>query len=167
MRCLPFAIVFAAFSSLAAEKEAKPVTDWAVSKVTLTSGKQVVVNYRVAEPAKVNRAAFSWRTIVHCPFADRGDGQGLPSAEALRPLQVLEAKLTTPGTIRLMSKTGEGARDTVFQVKDRKAFEALVVEQTKALQLECTATTNQDIKWSMWETAAKQFAAAPVAPAAP
>jgi hypothetical protein len=163
---MPLRVLCVLLSSItfAAEKPKSAPREFALAKVTLTSGKTLVVNYRLAAPAKVNRAAFSWRSSVRCQFQDRGDESGLPSVESLRSLQSLEAKLESPGAIRLMTKTGEGARETVYQVKDHQAFEAALPDLAKAAALECTVSTSQDLKWAQWEAAKATLAKAPPQP---
>ncbi len=134
-------------------------SEWAVAKVTLTSGSVLVVNYRQAAPPKVTRPAFQWRVTLKCRYPDRGDTSGLPSVEVLRSLQKLEATLGAEanGAIRLMAKTGESAREMVFQVKDKVGFAKAATETAEKLALECQIETSQDPNWSLWSETVKKL----------
>src|SRR4051812_24029041 len=102
--------------------------DWSVAKVELTSGKVLVVNFRAIEPPGVERSAFRTRVMVRLPYPDRGDG--LPSSEHLARLQGRELELESPTSLRLISKTGEGRREALFQVADQDNFLRLLGDST-------------------------------------
>jgi Family of unknown function (DUF695) len=134
-------------------------SDWAVAKVTLTSGSVLVVNYRTVAPPKVKRPAFQWRVTLKCRYPDRGDASGLPAVDVLHSLQKLEVTLgaETNGAVRLMAKTGESTREMVFQVKDKVTFSKLATENAEKLALECQVETSQDPNWSMWADTVKKL----------
>jgi hypothetical protein len=130
--------------------------DWSVARVTLKSGNVVFVSLRNVAPA-VKRASFPSRESVRCVFADRGDSTGLPTKEALAQLQTLELQLESKTAIRLMSKTGDGARESVFQATNSADFKTALEKQAVALGVQCTVEAAADTSWAFWDSTRKQL----------
>jgi hypothetical protein len=139
---------------------AAPQRDWSVAKVTLKSGNVVFVSLRNVAPAG-KRASFPSRESVRCVFADRGDSTGLPTKEALAQLQALEVQLESKTAIRLMSKTGDGARESVFQATNSVDFKTALEKQATALGLQCTVEAAADTSWALWDATRTQLLAPP------
>jgi Family of unknown function (DUF695) len=129
---------------------AAPGKDWSVAAVTLTSGKRIIVNFRTTVPAGITPSDLGSRVTVRCPYPDRGDGTDFPTKEQLNQRQDLEERLESPSAIRLMSKTGDGARETVFQVKRSDELVAIVPRAAKEAGLECSTEVAADSDWTLW-----------------
>lgn len=124
--------------------------EWSVANVTLVSGKQMIVNFRSIQPAGMIPSELGSRVTVRCPYPDRGDGTGFPTKEQLNQRQDFEERLESPSAILLMSKTGEGAREMVFQVKRSDEFIAVLPRAAKEVGLECSTEVAADSDWSLW-----------------
>lgn len=83
---------------------------------------------------------------------------GFPTKELLNQLQQFEIQLESPTAIRLMSRTGEGTREAVFQVKNKGEFTKLVPAKAKNMAAECAVESEDDPTWSLWESTMKRFA---------
>ena len=132
--------------------------DWMVAEVELQSGKNLIVSLRTRIPEDVAPATFEHRVSLRCAYPDRGDGSGLPTAERLHALKVLEVELGSVAP-HLMSKTGEGARESVFQVANADDFRTLVGSRARELGIDCTCDVTTDPTWQLWRQTVAQFAA--------
>jgi hypothetical protein len=139
------------------EAEREP-RDWMVAEVELQSGKQLIVSLRTRIPEGVVPATFEHRVSVRCPYPDRGDGSGLPTTEQLHALKSLETALGAVAQ-HVMSKTGDGARESVFQVENAKDFRALVATTARELGVDCTYDVVADPSWQLWRETVTQFVA--------
>ena len=139
--------------------------EWSVANITLMSGKRQIVNFRSIAPAGIKRSELGSRVTVRCPYPDRGDGTGFPTKEQLNQRQDFEERLESPSAILLMSKTGDDAREMIFQVKRSDEFIAGVPRAAKEASLECSTEVAADSDWSLWrgtvEDLRKRNAAAP------
>jgi hypothetical protein len=131
--------------------------DWIVADVELRSGKNLVVSLRTRVPADVTPAIFEHRVSVRCLYPDRGDGSGLPTSEQLQTLKQFERELGSVG-VHLMSKTGDGARESVFQVANVNDFRALAGKRATELGIQCGYNTATDPTWHLWTQTVTQFA---------
>jgi hypothetical protein len=133
--------------------------EWVVAKATSTSGKQFAVTYRLAVPAGINPPDYGSCVTVRCPYADRGDGTGFPTSEQLNLRQDFEEGLESSSAILLMSWTGGGAREMVFQVKSSDEFLAAVPVAARKVGLICSSNVEVDRDWSGWRAVAGKGAA--------
>lgn len=133
--------------------------DWAVAMADLVSGGRMLLNFRETVPAGVTPAQRAQRVTMRCPYAARTDG--FPEREVLRTLQSLELRLESQSAIRVMSKTGNGAREAVYQTDNGAAFVAGAKRVATELTLSCTTQIDDDPTWSMWDATLKQVAATP------
>lgn len=143
-------------SATATEDGAK---QWAVAVADLESGTRMIVNYREHVPAGVTPAGRSQRVNVRCPYAARADG--FPERDVLHALQSLEQQLESAAAIRLLSRTGEGAREAVYQTDNAVTFVATAKGAASRLALTCTTEVADDPTWSQWQDTLAQIADTP------
>ena len=124
--------------------------EWSVADVTLMSGRRLIVNFRSAVPAGITPSDLGSRVTVRCPYPDRGDGTGFPTKEQLNQRQDFEERLESSSAILLMSKTGDGAREMIFQVRRSDEFIAVVPRAATKFGFECSSEVAPDGDWSLW-----------------
>ncbi len=107
-------------------------------------------NFRSAVPAGITPSDLGSRVTVRCPYPDRGDGTGFPTKEKLNLRQDFEERLESPSAILLMSKTGDGAREMIFQVKRSDELIGAIPRAAKEVGLECSSEVAADSDWSLW-----------------
>ncbi len=135
--------------------------EWMVAKGISTSGKQIIVNFRSAVPAGIAPSDYGSRVTLRCPYPDRGDGTEFPTTEQLNLRQDFEEGLESSSAILLMSRTGEGARAMMFQVKAADEFLAAVPRAAMKVGLECSSDVEVDRDWSVWREMVENAAAHP------
>jgi hypothetical protein len=158
-RCSPtFSRIGGADADADADADApREPRDWMTAEVELHSGKRLIVSLRTRIPDGVAPAVFEHRVSVRCPYPDRGDGSGLPTTDQLRALRSLDTELGS-AALHVMSKTGEGARESIFQVENASEFRALIATRARQLGIDCTHDIATDPTWQLWRQTVAQFA---------
>lgn len=138
--------------------ESTSVKEWAIAEVMAANGKPLIVNIRTLVPNGAIPSTLATRVAVRCPYPDRGDGAGMPTSDRLPALRELEQRLASASSIRLMSKTGDGVREAIFQVTSGDTFRALITRVAAEVGLDCSIQLAPDPTWSLWRNTLDQLA---------
>ncbi|HEY4056769.1 MAG TPA: hypothetical protein VGM39_09170, partial [Kofleriaceae bacterium] len=95
---------------LVAKKQA--VRDWHLIKLAPEADMQMTIGFRSAVPGGVLTEQFPLRVDLRCSYPHAGDG--LPSSDMLLTMQQLEQRLVSTGTWLLMTKAGNGRRESTL-----------------------------------------------------
>ncbi len=131
---------------LVAKKQA--VRDWHLIKLAPEADMQMTIGFRSAVPPGVVTEQFPLRVDVRCSYPHEGDG--LPSSEKLLTLQQLEQRSSSAAALLVMTKAGNGRRESTFQVVDSDAFVSNVARLAAELGIEIETEVAADPTWAHW-----------------
>ncbi|HEY4178294.1 MAG TPA: DUF695 domain-containing protein [Kofleriaceae bacterium] len=138
---------------LVAKKQA--VRDWHLVKLAPEADMQMTIGFRSEVPAGIQTEQYPQRVTVRSTYPHEGDG--LPTSDRLLLMQQLDQRAVSRASILMMTKAGNGRRESTFQVVDGDAFVNNTARLAAELGIEIETGTADDPTWSYWRDIVSKF----------
>ncbi|CAN5694110.1 hypothetical protein BH11MYX2_BH11MYX2_28010 [soil metagenome] len=131
---------------LVAKKQA--LRDWHLIKLEPTSDMQMTIGFRSEVPPGIMPEQYPVRVNVRSSYPH--EGNGLPSSDRLLLMQQLDQRSASGAALLLMTKAGNGLRESTFQTADSDALISHVMRLAAELGLEVETDVAPDPTWTHW-----------------